>query len=118
MAIAGAAAGAGAAGAACACCGKKKKRGEKRYRAGQDETGCGARRRRKTQDGGEDVERVEVDAERGGAEDGFRHIQGDARVIDMPETPPPSYAKLARPEGEEIELEARPVGKGEVSKEV
>lgn len=117
-AIAGAAAGVGAAGAACACCRKKQKRGDKRYRAGQDERGCGAQRRGKTQGGEEDVERVEVDEERGGAEDGFRHGRVGDGAVEMPETPPPSYARLARGEGEEIELEARPVGKDEVSRKV
>ncbi|KFZ16710.1 hypothetical protein V502_04953 [Pseudogymnoascus sp. VKM F-4520 (FW-2644)] len=117
-AIAGAAAGVGAAGAACACCRKKQKRGEKRYRAGQDERGCGAQRRRRAQDGEEDAERVEVDEERGGAEDGFRHGRVGDEAVEMPETPPPSYARLARGEGEEIELEARPVGKEEVSRKV
>jgi hypothetical protein len=116
MAVAGAAAGAGAAGAAC-CCRKKPQRREKRYRAGEEERGCGAQRRRKA---GEerDVEGAEVEQGRGGAEDGFRPGQLGEQIIEMPETPPPSYAKLASPEGEGIELEARPVGKGEVSKEV
>ncbi|OBT67351.1 hypothetical protein VE03_02997 [Pseudogymnoascus sp. 23342-1-I1] len=120
VAIAGAVAGAGAAGAACACCKCKKeqKRGDKQYRAGQDGRGGGAQRRRKMEDVEEDAERVELDERRGGEEDGFRHVQGDVQVIDMPESPPPSYAMLARPEGEGIELEAQPVGKGEVSKEV
>ncbi|KFY11325.1 hypothetical protein V492_04524 [Pseudogymnoascus sp. VKM F-4246] len=118
MAVAGAVAGAGAAGAACACCRKKQQRGEKRYRVGQDEGGCGEQRRRKIQATEEDVERVEVDEERGGAEDGFRHGQVGDRVAGMPESPPPSYARLARAEEEGIELEAQPVGKGEVSRKV
>lgn len=110
-------AGAGAAGVAC-CCGKKQKRGKKRYRAGQEDSGegCGRQRRSKAQDEEGDVERVELEEGRGGAEDGFRH--GGERAIDMPETPPPSYARLARAEGDEIELEARPVRKEEVSKGV
>ncbi|KFZ07088.1 hypothetical protein V501_06785 [Pseudogymnoascus sp. VKM F-4519 (FW-2642)] len=120
MALAGAAAGVGAAGTACACCRKKPARGEKRYRAGQDESGgCGRQRRRKAEDVEEAVEGG-VDGEEvrgGGAEDGFRHAERGERVSEMPDTPPPSYARLAGG-GEEIELEARPVGKGEISKEV
>ncbi|KFY70271.1 hypothetical protein V499_09304 [Pseudogymnoascus sp. VKM F-103] len=119
MALAGAAAGVGAAGAACACCRKKPARGEKRYRAGQDESGCGAAQRRRKAEDVEEVVGGGVDGEEvrgGGAEDGFRHAERGERVSEMPETPPPSYARLAGG-GEEIELEARPVGKGGVLKE-
>lgn len=118
MALAGAAAGVGAAGAACACCGKKQQRGEKQYRAGQDERGCGAQRRVKVEDGDDDVERVELGEGSGGTEDGFRHGQVGDRAVEMPETPPPSYARLARAEEEGIELEARPIGKSGPSKDV
>ncbi|ELR10235.1 hypothetical protein VC83_08970 [Pseudogymnoascus destructans] len=93
-------------------------RGDKRYPAGQDEGECGGQWRRKAQDAEEAVDggvyREEVG---GGAEDGFRHAPGGKRVIEMPETPPPSYARLAGG-GEGIELETRPVGKGTVSEEV
>lgn len=118
MALAGAAAGVGAAGAACACCGKKQKRGEKQYRVGQDERGCGAPRAVKAEDRGENVERVELGEGSGGTEDGFRHGQVGDRAVEVPETPPPSYARLARAEEEGIELEARPIGNSGPAKDI